>query len=568
MGRSDLQRSRYPLQQTPTPTQTKARPTRPSRLPTKSGRQRPWPPPRHSSSRRAKTWQDGEPESILSLAGLAFSEVGSRAVRLWVLLQALGLAFQWALWAEVRGHLDLYEQTLGAQCSPEHAPDSVCPGPLWNISARQDFVLEGQGLWPRDCLHHSRRGYLRGKSHTQFAPGIGCGGTPAQSANSSHSIDFVTRSRPPTFLVTVSPVSRAQKQGEEPPLEPPASPEQELNLEESSNWDLQVMRLDPPAQSTAGSLPLGLPLHWSKAGTEAVTVEDLSWEVDDFLKSGSVVQWRATVTSRFHSTRQTRFMFIAEDAAADRPKGLQPGSSCSFPGAWRAFHREHQGRSHDVLSLCRAWLGFCVPAGLVAIALVMVFAPDGRAAYCSDGGSAEDDCGAFGGFHFIVLAKFFIVDMPQQACIVLYLLGWYDEDGLLCQLCLFHPSRCSGTKEPWPMGVAGTGALLSVLLSSLANQLLVAPASPAVKKGRLADSASAEIRSKEDAACTWRFARSAAACLATLPFTTGVLWATQAILPLPNVLQALVLLPCLLGWLTVAGLALRMAYLCCQDCSD
>lgn len=25
---------------------------------------------------------------------------------------------------------------------------------------------------------------------------------------------------------------------------------------------------------------------------------------------------------------------------------------------------------------------------------------------------------------------------------MLYLLGWYEEDGLRCQLCLFHPQHC------------------------------------------------------------------------------------------------------------------------------
>ena len=29
-----------------------------------------------------------------------------------------------------------------------------------------------------------------------------------------------------------------------------------------------------------------------------------------------------------------------------------------------------------------------------------------------------------------------------QICIVLYLLGWYEADGLRCQLCLFHPQHC------------------------------------------------------------------------------------------------------------------------------
>lgn len=32
--------------------------------------------------------------------------------------------------------------------------------------------------------------------------------------------------------------------------------------------------------------------------------------------------------------------------------------------------------------------------------------------------------------------------LGQEVCIVLYLLGWYEEDGLRCQLCLFHPQHC------------------------------------------------------------------------------------------------------------------------------
>merc|ERR1712046_115954 len=106
-------------------------------------------------------------------------------------------------------------------------------------------------------------------------------------------------------------------------------------------------------------------------------------------------------------------------------------------------------------------------------------------------------------FHLVVVAKFLLQDVPQQVCVILYLLGWYEAEGLRCQLCLFDMDHC-GVEEPFHF--ANAIAFGCVLLSSVANQLLVRPI---IKK-----------RYTEDDICMHWVVRGGGACLATLPFTT------------------------------------------------
>merc|ERR1712232_114925 len=73
-------------------------------------------------------------------------------------------------------------------------------------------------------------------------------------------------------------------------------------------------------------------------------------------------------------------------------------------------------------------------------------------------------------FHWVVLAKFVIQDIPQQVCIMLYLFGWYEASGLRCQLCLFEAEYC---RYEAPFHFTNFVAFTCTLLSSCANQLLV-----------------------------------------------------------------------------------------------
>ncbi|CAE7451257.1 unnamed protein product, partial [Symbiodinium sp. CCMP2456] len=76
-------------------------------------------------------------------------------------------------------------------------------------------------------------------------------------------------------------------------------------------------------------------------------------------------------------------------------------------------------------------------------------------------------------FHMVVFIKFFLQDAPQQTCFVLYLFGWYEASGLRCQLCLFDSAHCSDEDGFHFANIVSIGC---ILLSSLANQLLIRPA--------------------------------------------------------------------------------------------
>merc|ERR1719343_672910 len=129
-------------------------------------------------------------------------------------------------------------------------------------------------------------------------------------------------------------------------------------------------------------------------------------------------------------------------------------------------------------------------------------------------------------FHLVVLAKFALQDVPQQICMVLYVLGWFEAGGLRCQLCLFHPEHCS---EENAFSTTNSIAFMFTLASSVANQLLVRPA---IKK-----------KYTEDDICLQHFLRVGAACVSVLPFTTGICLATRTILPATGLLHLLAAVP-------------------------
>lgn len=542
----------------------------------------------HARRNRAATYgAEGDEEGVL-WTGLVFREVDLKSARAWALFQVVTFIVQWSLWSEVKGHLDLFERTLAAQCSPEHARYGVCLGPMWNLSTFQDFTLEGRGaVWHQGSLVRRSGGHsdmerrrrhrspmsieaidseikelqdetaeqvkllTQRKNQLQAAQGIttttsvpalpggtiGTAGAPAALAahpedggngNASHSFEFTTRSVPPTFLVAIDPVSKAHKLGEVP-AEANVSTTDTEELA-AAVWSLRVARIDPPQ--------IQKDYYKEHKGTDVVSIEDLSPESQERMTAHGSVKWRATVTNRMASARRWRFVSFVEDSAVPHLSELNArasSASCSFTRAWKAFNQQHQGHSHASLSLCRALLGLFLPVGIGAAYLVYRFVANEQAA-------DSCDCGGFG-FHAVVLLKFFMADIPAQICIVLYLLGWYEAEGLRCQLCLFHPAHCD---EEHPFHFANTLAFTFTLLSSVANQLLFRP-HKAVASALHGKDADRDTDSEEERACVRVSARLVAVCVATLPFTTGVYFATSALLSLPLLMHLLVCVPCATG---------------------
>jgi len=236
----------------------------------------------------------------------------------------------------------------------------------------------------------------------------------------------------------------------ETPAEANVSAEEAPYLEDV-RWSLHVLRVDPP--QTAKDF------RQVHHGTDVVNIEDLSPESQQRLAKRGDVRWRATLTNRVYSPHRWRFVAFVEDSAVPHLADIHASSRCSFVRAWKAFNRQHQGHSHVALSWCSALLGFFIPVSAAAAFIVY---------RCSAAAGEQDaengccDCGGYG-FHVVVMLKFLTTDIPQQVCIVLYVLGWYEAEGLRCQLCLFHPRHC---EEEHPFRLASLIAFSCTSLSS------------------------------------------------------------------------------------------------------
>lgn len=422
--------------------------------------------------------------------GFTLRELGPQAVRLWLGLQVLGLFFQLLLWSEVANHLYEYEEVIAKICPRERLQHGICVGPMWNISSWQNVVLSAGGGFQ----------------------------VPA-----SYTFNFATVSSPPTFLLVVDPVASAN--GAEPvDVRGDVLP----NQQSMARWSAEVVRVNPPQ--------LGPEMKTFHMGQHAMTFEDLSVEAkNEMAKSGRVL-WRATLTAHGTLKRNTRYVTFVEDAVTSHLKDLSSDLQCAFGQAWKAFNDENQGHSHSALSWSRYLLGIFLFVGAFMVNFVHARLAKGQVGHK---------------FHLVVLAKFILQDLPQQLCIVLYLLGWFEATGLRCQLCLFNPQHC-GADDAFHF--TNSLAIMFTLLSSMANQLLIRPA---FKRSYT-----------EDDVCLMYTIRIGGACVSVLPFTTGICFATKSLLPAATFLHMLAAVPCGLGWLTMVGGIMVPCMICCDESCD
>jgi len=296
-------------------------------------------------------------------------------------------------------------------------------------------------------------------------------------------------------------------------------------------WSLEVRRKDPPQAGSA--------LHRLHTGPDAVTFEDLSSESRQALAARGRVQWQATLTERSHGPRKTRFVAFVEDAVTPHLAEIHASPQCAFGKSWKEFNLQRQGHRHRALEWCRFLLGIFVFVGGAAVYAVHAEV------------STQQMHSSNYRFHLVVFAKFVLQDVPMQLCIVLYLFGWYEAYGLRCQLCLFDPKHCSDEEA---FHIVNLIALACTLLSSVANQLLIRPV---VKKTYT-----------EDDICVQYCVRVGGVCVAVLPFTSGLCWASRSLIPMPLLVHAMFAIPCGIGWLTLGGLLCLPVVECCDDECD
>merc|ERR1712176_277673 len=101
----------------------------------------------------------------------------------------------------------------------------------------------------------------------------------------------------------------------------------------------------------------------------------------------------------------------------------------------------------------------------------------------------------------------------------------------------------------------GMGALTCMVLSALSNQVLVG--SPGGEA-----SSREQLRQDSESTCMRTFARILAGSVPVLPLTTGTFYAGPALFMAPTFVQVVLLVPCILGWMTVAMLVLTWISAC------
>ncbi|CAK9015721.1 unnamed protein product [Durusdinium trenchii] len=450
--------------------------------------------------------------------GLTLQEPHSLTIRAWLAFQILALLLQGHFWQEVRGNISLYEETLRTNCAPERSKHGVCMGPLWNVSAWEEFVLQGRSsswhseLKPRPYRLESFSRYLDSveaidaeiahlqqetaarikelrdkRAELEVTQGliplgngtVRAGSGISRSFNSTYIFQFDTHFAPVIFLLSVEPI---QRPGESTKVSGDEDHENVIN--ENGHWSLEVKRLEPP--------PAG-DQHFQRAGSgsKVLTIEDMSREALNSVQKQGYVRWEAIIRNSAFSSRMSRgsqrFMVFVEDFQSPHLGQILPSSSCSLTAAWRAFNKQHQGHHHRALAWCRDLLGWLLPLG--ALATWAVYSTSVAQTEKTEdlelnfeAQEEEKDVernGQRGYFQSVILIKLLVMDIPQQICIVLYLLGWYEADGLRCQLCLFHPQHCEAEH---PFRFVNSAAFLCTLLSSVSNQVVLGP-SKTSKKG-------------------------------------------------------------------------------------
>ena len=288
-------------------------------------------------------------------------------------------------------NLSTYENTLSSNCAL-HTKHELCIGPLWNVSAWEEFVVQGRSSFSgevrarphynymsrnyfdsieaidTEIAHLQRETALRLKelqekrAELQVIQGLVPlgNGSLRRGFNSSYIFQFETRSSPAVFLISVDPVGRSHRLGEDPPHLTASALDEE---HEGRHWNLEVKRVDPP--------PSGMNFAKAGFGTRIMTIEDMSQEAVNAVREHGHIRREAILRNLDMSAYRTRFVVFVEDfqsphiGHSDKLTKLY-GSQCSLTASWRAFNRQHQGHRHRSLTLCRDLLGWLLPLGAIA----------------------------------------------------------------------------------------------------------------------------------------------------------------------------------------------------------
>mmetsp|Transcript_19606 Transcript_19606/g.45597 ORF Transcript_19606/g.45597 Transcript_19606/m.45597 type:complete len:467 (+) Transcript_19606:54-1454(+) len=311
----------------------------------------------------------------------------------------------------------------------------------------------------------------------------------------TQSFSFRTASHPPTFLLGIQP-------------QPPHA---------SAQWQVA---LHPAGKSSFFPYPAALPSHgWgSRYSVVSSKKEEPAWE--------------GTINLRTKYSEEARIDVFVVDSRIAHLEDIHQQKQCSFEGSWQNFSERGQGKHHRVLSFVESATGFFLMVQLILAGIVLrrffLFVDTGKL------------------LSRVIVFKFFVQDFAQQMCIAAYLFAWYADNGLRCQMCLFHPSHCD---DQHPLHSTNLLVCLFTLLSAVANQLLL---QAKLKPGY----------DSEDE-CVLCFFRFVMVSVSILPFSTAMCFLSAVLFHLKSVvIYFLVGIPTVLGWGTVTCVPL---FVCCDD---
>eukprot|EP00929_Paragymnodinium_shiwhaense_P000662 TRINITY_DN100905_c0_g1_i1.p1 TRINITY_DN100905_c0_g1~~TRINITY_DN100905_c0_g1_i1.p1 ORF type:complete len:491 (+),score=79.50 TRINITY_DN100905_c0_g1_i1:213-1685(+) len=288
---------------------------------------------------------------------------------------------------------------------------------------------------------------------------------------------FEVASTPPTFLIGIDP-------------QPP---------HEKASWKVT---LGPRGVSSLVPAFLG-----SGSRCRVVESKDYAWK-----------KWTGAMTLRSKYPETVQIQLYVVDSRIKHLDEIHKQPQCTFEDSWQNFNEHHNAEHHKVLQWASTSTTF-----FLSVSLLLVGLTTHRFFFYVEGGKLLSR---------IIAVKFVMQDIPQQMCIIAYLYAWYANNGLRCQMCLFHPEHCD---DEHPLHWTNFMVAVFTMISSCANQLLVQ-----AKVRR--------YRDEEDECFLW-FARGAIFSVSILPFSTAVFFLSSSLLHLRSVLIYFMFgIPTLLGW--------------------
>ncbi len=203
----------------------------------------------------------------------------------------------------------------------------------------------------------------------------------------------------------------------------------------------------------------------------------------------------------------------------------QKAKNCQFEKSWSNVMLQSMNLGSRRLSWIATWLMCSVIASTIVSFLVWNWYGGRRTV---DGLN----------FHYLVVAKCVLQDLPLQIILMYYIFSWYEgAGGERCQLCMLDLEHCD---RMTPFHLSNFLLTFLVLASSVSNQFLFS-------------TDPTQIKSEDDNSFVL-FARFALGCLTLLPFSTAMVAFNGSLIDVPGFFHILFLVPCFTGWVTLFSL--------------